>query len=780
MDVVVIPPPPDDARDGVAASRARRVDLAITGMTDSACAGRVERALLRCAGVLSVSVDPVTARARVSLGNDPAEPDSALGARLREAVSGAGFDAVMLGAEAGSEATVAPPGDAGEALQLILAAALTAPLLVSMILQVAFSLSHHDSLVDRAALPGWVQFLFATGVLWLGRRFTGAAIAALRDRVGTADLLVALGAWAAWGLSTFEMLHGGSGLYFEITALVITLMLAGAWLERRALWQGAAGVRALLSYQADVALRRDPETGADQEVPLAALQAGDLLVAPTGAQITADGVVREGEASLEEPFTAATVAKARGEPVFAGSRVAEGGLVIEVRATGAQTRLAGMLRSIEASPTSGRRSADRVSAIVTIVVLAVALLTFVGWAAATGEILSALRNAVSVLVIACPTGLGLAAPAALAAGIAAAARGSILLRDVAAIERSRAIGLVVFDRTDLLTEGRPMLERVVPEDGAQHYAQAAELLSLAAAMQDGYAHPLAAAVRASSGHAVTAAPERFAVVPGHGVSARIGGRSLLLGNRSMIQHEGIALPASLAEEAAAVDAEGGTASFLAERHAGGGRILGMFGFSDAVRADARQAIARLSRRGIATVLLTADGEGAARHVAGGVHVDRLLAGLSPAAKGAAVAALAREQRAAERPGVALVGGSSDPAVRKAAEVSADLSLATGSAGALANTPGSITLLRHDPDLIVDAVEIAELTGSHVRTALFWAFFYNLVGVPLAAAGLLSPPLAGAAMALGIVSVLSSALRLRSWRPRPEAHPSQLLAPPFLA
>ena len=769
MDVVVIPAPPDDARDGVAASRARRVDLAITGMSGTGWAGRIERALLRCPGVLSVSVDPVGARARVSLGNDPAEPDEALAARLRDAVNGAGFDAVMLDPESRSAQSGASPAHPGETSRLVLAAALTAPLLVSMVPQLVFVLSHRDGLAAGVALPGWVQFLLATGVLWLGRRVTRAAIAGLRDRAGSADQLVALGAWAAWGLSTFDMLRGARGFYFEITALVMTFVLTGGWLERRALWQGAAAVRALLSLPAEAALRRDPATGADQEVPLAALLPGDLLIAPTGARIAADGVVREGEASVEEPLTDAAVAKARGEPVFAGSRVAEGGLVIEIRATGAQTRLGGILRSLEASPISARRSADRVSAVVAVIVLVIALLTFVGWCAATGQVLRALLNAVSVLVIACPCALGLAAPAALAAGISAAARGGILLRDVAAIERLRSIGLVVLDNKRLLTEGRPVLERVVPErvvpgDGAQHYAQAAELLSLAAAMQDGHAHPLAAAVRASSGHAVTAAAERFKAVPGHGVSARIGGRSLLLGNRGMIQHEGMALPALLAEAAEGVDAEGGTASFLAERRAGGGRILGMFGFSDGMRPDARQAVARLTRRGIATVLLTADGEGAARHVAGAACVDRLLAGLSPTAKAAAVAALAREQRAAERPGVALVGASSD---------AADLSLATGNAGGLARA--SIILLRHDPDLLSDAVEIAELTASHVRTALFWAFAYNLVGVPIAAAGLLSPPLAGAALTLASVSVLSSALRLRGWRPHPDGPPQPLLS-----
>ncbi|WP_428395695.1 heavy metal translocating P-type ATPase [Lichenicoccus sp.] len=778
----MIPPPPDDARDGVAASRARRVELAITGMNGSASVGRIERALLRCPGVLSVSVDPVGARARVSLGHDPTEPDSALAARLRDVVTGAGFDAVMLNPELPSADSGAPHADAGETSRLILAAALTAPLLVSMVLQVAFALSHQDRLAAEVALPGWVQFLLATLVLWLGRRVTHAAIAGLRVRAGNADQLAALGAWAAWGLSTFDMLRGAPG-YFEVSALVMTLMLTGGWLERRALWQGAAAVRALLSLPAEVALRRDPATGTDQEVPLAALLPGDLLIAPTGAHIAADGVVRDGVASVEEPLsdaavakarvgkapvTKAPVSKARGEPVFAGSRVAEGALVIEVRATGAQTRLAGLLRSMEASPVSARRAADRVSAVVAVVVLVLALLTFIGWCAATGQVLRALLNAVSVLVIACPCALGLAAPAALAAGITAAARAGIQLRDVAAVERLRSIGLVVLDNARLLTEGRPVLERVVPDgvvpgDGAQHYAQAAELLSLAAAMQDGHAHPLAAAVRASSGHAVTAAAERFKAVPGHGVSARIGGRSLLLGNRSMIQHEGIALPAILAEAADGVDAEGGTASFLAERRAGGGRILGMFGFSDPVRPDARQAMARLARRGIATVLLTADGEGAARHVAGAAGVDRLLAGLSPGAKAAAVAALAAEQRAAERPGVAVVGAGSD---------AADLSLATGHAGGLAGA--SIILLAHNPDLLLDAIEIAELTASHVRTALFWAFVYNLVGVPIAAAGLLSPPLAGAALTLASVSVLSSALRLRGWRPHPDGPPQPLL------
>ena len=775
MDAMVIPTPPDGARDGAGASRARQVDLAVTGMTCASCAARVERALLRAEGVLSASVNLATEQARLSLGTDRHESDAVLAARLEAVVAEAGYTATLLhepsaGGDAAA-AEIAVAADRRERLHLVLACLLSAPLLGSMLLHLLAGLLHQDRVAAQAMLPGWVQFLLATPVqFWLGWRFYRSGFAALRHRSGNMDLLVALGSSAAWGLSVVSLLRGSSILYFESSALIITFILFGKWLERRARRRAADSVRALATLRPETVIRLDPADRAEQEVPLAAIRVGDLLVARPGSRIAVDGMVREGESGVDESLVTGesrSIAKTPGERVIAGALTLDGRLVIEALAIGAETRLAGIVRLIESAQASRapvQRLVDRVSAIFVPVVLALALVTFLGWWATAGHPATALLDAVSVLVIACPCALGLATPAALVTGIGAAARAGILIRDAASIERTRGVGIVAFDKTGTLTLGHPVLERVIPAGGASQYAEAAELLSLAAAMQAASEHPLARAVRASFGHAVTQAAERFVVLPGRGVSARVGGRSLLLGNRRLMEAEGLALSGALAEAAEQADAEGGTVSFLAERRAasaGGSRIIGLLGFSDAVRPGAAEAVARLSRHGIMSVMLTGDGEGAARRVAEAVGVDRMMAGMSPEEKAAAVSALRRELRHGPAPRVVMVGDGINDAPALAAS---DLGIAMGSGTDAAIEAAGITLMRNDPGLVADAIEIAGLTASRIRQGLFWAFVYNLVGIPLAAAGLLSPAVAGGAMALSSVSVVLNALRLKSWRP----------------
>ena len=787
MDGLGIPAPPDGAQDGVGRARGRVVDLAIEGMTCSSCVGRVERALSQGEGVLSASVNLATEQARVSVSADRGEDDAALGARLRDVVQRAGYGARVLPPEPDGSAGEASAGEAAaldrrERLHLALACLLSAPLLVSMLLHVGFVLMHQDRLAAQAMLPGWLQFLLATPVqFWLGWRFYRAGASAVRHASGNMDLLVALGSSAAWGLSTVSLLRGSTTLYFESSSLIITFILFGKWLERGARRRAASSVRALTGLRPDTALRLDAASGLEQEVPLGELNVGDLLVVRPGGRIAADGTVRDGESSVDEQLLTGesrAVARRPGDTVIAGSLAVDGRLVIGVNAIGAETRLAGIVRLIESAQASRapvQRLVDRVSAIFVPVVLVLAAATLVAWWTATGRFSFALLDAVSVLVIACPCALGLATPAALVAGIGAAARAGILIRDAASIERARGVGIVAFDKTGTLTEGHPVLDRVIPADGGAspeggHYEKAAELLSLAAAMQAGSEHPLAEAVRASSGHAATLPAERFVAVPGRGVTAWVGGRSLLLGNRRMMEAEGLVAPSSLSEEAERIDAEGGTVSFLAERAAidwsgrgtGSGRILGLLGFSDTIRPGAAQAIARLREMGIMSVMLTGDGEGAARRVAEVAGFDRMLSGISPEDKAASIMALHRELRGTGRPAVAMVGDGLNDAPALAA---ADLGIAMGRGTDAAIEAAGITLMRPDPALVADTIEIAGLISTRIRQGLFWAFAYNLVGIPLAMAGLLSPAVAGGAMALSSVSVMLNALRLKGWRPR---------------
>ncbi len=773
MDEVLIPIPPESARDGVGASRARRVNLAIDGMSSALCASRVERALSASEGVLSVSVDLATERARVSLGRDRAEDDAALASRLQGAVEAAGFAASMI------KPPSAESNEAGQrdTRELILACVLTAPLIVSMLLHLLFVLLHQDGLAVRLELPGWVQFLLATPVqFWLGRPVYRSAMAGLRRGTCVVELLAALGATVAWVVSTAALLSGSHAWYFGIAALTITSLLIGGWLDRQRRRRAAEPIRSLLDMLPETVIRRASSSLAEQDTPRADLRVGDLLMVRPGARVAVDGVVRDGKGQVDESLLPATgsrvVLKARGEPVTAGSLALEGSLLVEALAVGADTRLAKALRILEGAPIArAPRLADQVCAFFAPVVLVFALLTLVGWWAASGNGVEAIWCAVSVLVIACPCALGLASPAALAAGSKAAAGAGIVFRDAGAIERARGIGIAAFDKTGTLTEARAAIEQVVPAGGASHYAEAAELLTLSASMQDASDHPLAAAVRASSGHAVMGAAVRAHVVPGYGVTARVGGQSLLLGSRRMIEGEGWRLPAGLAETAERVDAQGGTVALLAERRAGaagGSRILGLLGFTDVVAPRAAEAMARLSRRGITTILLTADGEGAARRVAGDAGVDRLLSGLPPEDKADAVRRLAREAQGAEQPRLVAMAGSDAPAL-----AAADLGIATGIGSDAALDAASIVVLRRDPDLIVDAVEVAALTSTHVREGLFWAFVFNGIGMPIAAAGLLSPALAAGAATLGCVGVVINALRLRSWRPD---EPQQTLMP----
>ncbi len=781
-----IPAPPDGAQDGVGRARARVVDLAIDGMTCASCAGRVERALTQGEGVLSASVNLATEQARVSVSAARGEDDAALAARLRDAVQRAGYGARVLPPEPDGAAGETAALDRRERLHLVLACLLSAPLLGSMLLHAGFMLLRQDQLAALVMLPGWVQFLLATPVqFWLGWRFYRAGAAAARHAGGNMDLLVALGSSAAWGLSVVSLLRGSHALYFESSALIITFILLGKWLERGARRRAAGSVRALTRLRPETALRLDA-AGFEQEVPLGDVRVGDLLVVRPGGRIAVDGTVREGESNVDEQLLTGEsrpVVKLPGDSVIAGSLAVEGRLVILTGAVGAETRLAGIVRLIDSAQASRapvQRLVDQVSAIFVPVVLGLAAVTFVAWWVGSGHFSRALLDAVSVLVIACPCALGLATPAALVAGIGAAARAGILIRDAASIERARGVGIVAFDKTGTLTEGRPVLDRVIPADGGGnlegvHYEKAAELLSLAAAMQAGSEHPLAEAVRASSGHAVALPAERFVAVPGRGVTARVGGRALLLGNRRMMESEGLLLSGTLAEEAERIDAEGGTVSFLAERaeidwsgrggsggRSGGGRILGLLGFSDTVRPGAARAMARLRDMGIMSVMLTGDGEGAARQVAEAAGLDRMLSGVSPEDKAASIVGLHRELRGTARPSVAMVGDGLNDAAALAA---ADLGIAMGRGTDAAIEASGITLMRPDPVLVADTIEIAGLISARIRQGLFWAFAYNLVGIPLAMAGLLSPAVAGGAMALSSVSVVLNALRLKAWRPR---------------
>lgn len=697
-------------------------DLAITGMTCASCVSRVEKVLSRVAGVANASVNLATERAHIS-GTHADLP------ALIRAVEKAGYGATEVQPEA------APANhtrqDRTDLIHLIASAVLTAPLLAGMV-------------VPALMLPGWAQFTLASVVqFWLGARFYAAGWNAARALSGNMDLLVAIGTSAAWGLSTWIWASTGHAhaLYFDSSAMLITFILAGKWLEARAKRSTVSAITALMRLRPDSArVRRD---GVETEIPIAAVRHGDLVIVRPGERIPVDGRIREGSGAIDASMLTGESLPADhtvGDTVAAGAINMDGHLVIETTAIGAETMLARIVRLVEdaqASKAPIQRLADQVSAVFVPVVLGIALVTLAGWIAAGAPASTGILNAVSVLVIACPCALGLATPTAIMVGTGMAARRGILIRDAAALERARDVQVVAFDKTGTLTLGKPSLVRIVP----------AEFLANAAALQAGSEHPLAEAVRVAAKGLKLAKVDHFRTLPGLGVTGTVEGRALLLGNARLMEQHGVALDA-LKMEADAMTAAGHTVSFLADTH----RLLAVLGFSDTVKPGAGAAIQRLHAMGLRTVMLTGDGEGAAASVAAQVGIDSVRARILPADKAAAVAEL--------RAGgdvVAMVGDGINDAPALAA---ADIGIAMAGGTDVAMEAAGITLMRGDLALVADAIEVSRRTCRKIRQGLFWAFAYNVLGIPLAALGYLSPLVAGGAMALSSVSVVANALLLR--------------------
>ncbi len=721
----------------------RTADLSITGMSCASCVGRVERALLAVPGVLAAEVNLATERARVRVLANVAD------AALVQAIKRAGYEVGQLQSvevtpgESDRSASVARRDGIGAGLALVLAAPLLLPMLLA-----PFGMN--------VMLPGWAQFGLAGLVqVAFGARFYRGAWNALRGGAGNMDTLVALGTSAAFGLSVWALATGdGRHLYFEASAAVIALVRTGKWLEARARRQAGAAIRALEKLRPERArVRRD---GTERDIPVAELRAGDLVVVRPGERIAADGIVREGASSADESLLTGEslpVPKEPGSPVTGGAVNGEGALVVEAMALGTESRLAQMVRLVEdaqAQKPPVQRLVDRVSAVFVPVVIGIAAVTFMGWWLAGAGLEPAAVNAIAVLVIACPCALGLATPAAIMAGTGTAARHGILIRDPAALERAGGLATIVFDKTGTLTEGKPELVALHPVGGRTED----EVLRLAAALQAGSEHPLARAVLTRADGLAAPRASDMAALPGRGIRGVVDGRPLMLGSIRLMRESGIDT-AVLASSAAALEADGRTVSYLAEAGADADGVLGLLAFGDAPKANAAKAVAALRSRGLRVVLLTGDSQGAADTAAAALGITEVHAGALPEDKAAVVAALR------DAGGVAMVGDGVNDAAALAA---ADLGIAMGTGTDVAAAASGITLMRGDPGLVPAALDIARRTYRRIWQGLFWAFAYNVVGIPLAAFGLLSPVVAGAAMAFSSVSVVSSALLLRRWRP----------------
>ena len=714
--------------------------LAIGGMTCASCSARVEKALKKVAGVLDASVNLATEQATVNLVRGTSA------AALIAAVERAGYAATLPQAAPAAAPTRTLP----DWWPVALAIALSLPLVVPMLAKL-FGL--------HWMLPGWLQWALATPVqFWLGARFYRAGWKALRAGSGNMDLLVAVGTSAAYGLSVYLLAARGDPmhLYFEASAVVISLVLLGKWLEARAKRQTTEAIRALQALRpATARVRVD---GVDRDLPIDAVRVGDVVVIRPGERVPVDAEVIEGASQVDESLLTGEslpVDKQAGDRLTGGAINAHGVLVARTTAVGTETTLARIIRLVEdaqAAKAPIQRLVDKVSAVFVPVVMGIALVTFAGWWAVGGDAEQAILNAVAVLVIACPCALGLATPTAIMAGTGVAARHGILIKDAEALELAHRVETVVFDKTGTLTDGTPHVAALVAAAGHDRDG----ILATAAGLQAGSEHPLARAVQAEAAAAgiAPAAARAQQALPGRGIAGEVGSETYWLGSRRLMHDEGVEI-AALEAVAAEQEAKGRSVSWLAR--ASDRRVLGLMAFGDAVKPSAAPAVAKLKAQGVDAVMLTGDNRGAAEAAAAGLGIERVLAEVLPADKAAQVGALK-----AAGTTVAMVGDGVNDAPALAA---ADVGIAMASGSDVAMHTAGITLMRGDPALVADAIDISKRTYAKIRQNLFWAFVYNVVGIPLAAAGLLSPVIAGAAMAFSSVSVVTNALTLKRWKPR---------------
>ena len=725
------------AEAGYAVPRETRI-LKISGMTCATCVSRVEKALRGVPGVLAAAVNLATDEAAVE-GIAGAMRAADLVASVRDA----GYGAELVTGDLERDRALASAEKRRlrrETWRTAGAIVLAAPLLLPML---------------GIPLPPWLELGLATAVqLGFGARFYRAAWKALRARTGNMDLLVAIGTSAAYFYSVYLMAGGiAHHLYFEAAAVLIALVILGKWLETRAKRSTTAAIRALMALRPEAA--RVERAGGEVELPVSAVAPGDVCVVRPGERLPVDGIVRAGASAVDESLLSGEslpVAKSAGDKVTGGSINGSGLLRVEATAVGEQSTLARIIALVEHAQVKKapvQRLVDRVAAVFVPFVLLVAAVTALGWWLATGDAAAGIVPAISVVVIACPCALGLATPTALMVGTGAAARAGILIRDIEALERAHRVDTVLLDKTGTLTEGRPAITDVVTNGMPE-----AELLALAAAAERGSEHPLARAVLDRAGGIELAPATDFASRPGRGLVAEVGGRRIAVGNRRLMAEEGVAIDA-LAEPADALEARARTVLWVAalapER-----RLLGIIAVADPIKPTAREAVRRLNEIGVAQVLATGDNARTAAAVAAEVGIARHIAGALPEDKANEVRRLAGEGR---RVAVAGDGVNDAPAL-----AAAEVGIAMGTGADVAMATAGITLMRGDPLLIADAIGISRATYRKIRQGLFWAFIYNIVGMPLAAAGLLNPMIAGAAMALSSVSVVANALLLRRWRP----------------
>jgi Cu+-exporting ATPase len=724
-----------------------RVRLSLEGMSCASCAMRIERTLNELEGV-EATVNYATEQATVDYDQGRAAVDD-----LIHAVEAAGYRASI-------EARVAADDTAARRLltRLLVAAVLTVPLVVL-------------AMVPPLQFDGWEWLAAALAtpvVLWAGFDFHRAAVLNARHRTATMDTLISIGTLAAWTWSVVALLAlEDAHTYFEVGAAVTTLVLLGRFLEAGAKRRSSAAIRGLLELGAKEA--RVLRGGVEALVPVAELRPGDLFVVRPGEKIATDGVVEEGAAAIDQSMLTGEptpIEIGPGDQVVGATVNASGRLVVRATRVGAETALAQIARLVEEAQ-SGKapvqRLTDRVSSVFVPIVLGISLSTLVGWLVLTGDGTAAFTASVAVLIIACPCALGLATPTALMVGTGRGAQLGIVIKGPEILERTRRVTTVVLDKTGTVTEGRMWVADVLPANGVQRR----EILRLAGAVEDASEHPVAQAIagRAREELARLPAAERFSSRAGLGAEATVDGHSVVVGRPSLLASRGLSLPAELVRRRDEVQAEGGTVVAVGWD----GAVRGLVHVADRLKPTSEEAVAELRSLGLEPVLLTGDNERTARSVAEAVGIEQVVANVLPHDK---VAEVRRLQETGEV--VAMVGDGVNDAPALA---QADLGLAVGTGADVAIEASDLTLVSGDLRAAADAIRLARRTLRTIEGNLFWAFAYNVAAIPLAAAGLLDPIVAAAAMALSSVFVVTNSLRLRRFRSHREAEETTAPARP---
>jgi cation-transporting ATPase V/Cu+-exporting ATPase len=724
-----------------------QLDLEIEGMTCGSCAARVQRALEKQPGVASAEVNFATGRARVSAEGPIQISD------LEPVVAQAGYSLVDVSATGGGGSRTS--GEDAHTAAWARRALWAAPAAIFML----STMLYHDYAMHSDVFR-WLMFAVAVPVqFWVGWPFLAEAARRARRLTANMDTLVAMGTLAAFLFSTYQVFSGGHELYFEAVVVIIAFITLGRYLEARAKGRAGSAIRALLELGAKQA--RIIRDGEERMVPVEEVQSGDLLKVRPGEKIPVDGEVVEGASAVDESMLtgeSVPVDKAVGDRVTGATLNTSGVLTVRATAVGAETALAHIVRMVEEAQTgksAAQRLADRVSAIFVPVVIGIAIATFLFWGVLRGDVAAGVMAAVAVLIIACPCALGLATPMAIMVGTGRGAQSGILIKSVEVLERSRRLDSIVFDKTGTLTRGVMSLTDVVAAQGVGEE----ELLSKAGAAEADSEHPIGQAIASGARDRLGSLPRvhSFESLAGHGVKAKVGSTEVWVGRRKLAAEAGLVLPQSLEERAEELERVGRTAVFAGWD----GEVRGVLAVADTVKDEARATVGLLREMGLEVVMITGDNARSAAAIAEHVGIDRVLSEVFPEDKRSEIARLQSGGRL-----VAMVGDGVNDAP---ALVQADLGIAIGTGTDVAIESSDLTLMKGDLGGVVTALRLARATHRTIVQNLFWAFGYNTLAIPLAAAGLLSPMIAAAAMALSSVSVVANSLRLRRF-PRSSPKP----------